>query len=113
MHQAALRAESEYNIIRAIASEVNGFGGQAFSTQANASQTKKTINRYSRGGDDTGSNKSSTPSRGPLRCYGCGGPHPWSLLENRIHIIKCPNVNNPGILDNTKKVIERIHNKHK
>jgi hypothetical protein len=43
MHQATLRAESEYNNIRAIASKVNGFGGQAFSAQANASQAEKTI----------------------------------------------------------------------
>jgi hypothetical protein len=113
MHQAALHAKSEYNNIRAIASKVNGFGGQAFSAQANARQAKKTINRYSRGGDDTGSNKSSTSSRGPLHCYGCEGPHQWSLLENGIHIIKCPNANNPGILDNAKKVIEHIRNKHK
>jgi hypothetical protein len=113
MHQAALRAKSEYNNIRAIASKLNGFGGQAFSAQANASKAEKTFNRYSRGGDDTGSNKSSTSSQGPLHCYGRGGPHPWSLLENRIHVIKCPNANNPGILDNTKNVIERIRNKHK
>ena len=37
MHQAALHAESEYNNIRAIASKVNGFGGQTFSAQANTS----------------------------------------------------------------------------
>jgi hypothetical protein len=62
MHQATLCTKSEYNNIRAIASKVNGFGGQAFSAQANASQAKKTINRYSRISDDTGSNKSSTSS---------------------------------------------------
>jgi hypothetical protein len=37
MHQAALRTKSEYNNIRAIASKVNGFGGQGFSAQANTS----------------------------------------------------------------------------
>jgi hypothetical protein len=76
MHQAPLRAKSEYNIIRAIASKLNGFGGQAFSAQANTSHAKKTINGYSCSGDDTGPNKSSTSSQGPLCCYGCGGPYP-------------------------------------
>jgi hypothetical protein len=37
----------------------------------------------------------------------------WSLLENGIHVIKCPNASNPGIRENTKKVIKRIQNKHK
>ncbi len=51
--------------------------------------------------------------RAPHPNDSCGGPYPCSLLENRIHIIKCPNTNNPGILDNAKRVIERIRNKHK
>ena len=38
MLQAALRDETEYNNIRAIASEASGLGGQAFSAQVNASQ---------------------------------------------------------------------------
>jgi hypothetical protein len=37
MLQAALRAKTEYNNIRAIASEASGFGGQAFSAQVNTS----------------------------------------------------------------------------
>ncbi len=112
MHQAALCAKMEYNNIRAIASKVYCFGGQAFSAKVNTSQAERTIKRYS-SGDNTGSNKSSVSSRVPLHCYGCGGLHLWSLLENGIHVIKCPNANNPGILDNTKKVIERIRNKRK
>ena len=94
MLQAALRAKTEYNNIRAIASEASGLGGQAFSAQVNASQAKKTISKYS---DDNGSNKSGGSSKGPLCCYGCGGPHPWSLLKHGIHVIKCLNANNPGI----------------
>jgi hypothetical protein len=111
MLQAALRAESEYNNIRAIASEASGFGsGQAFSTQVSASQAETTIRRYS---NDTSSNKSGNSSKGPFRCYGCGAPHPWSLLENGIHVVKCPNASNPGIQENAKKTIERIHAKRK
>jgi hypothetical protein len=112
MHQAALCAKREYNNIRVIASKVNGFGGQAFSTKVNTSQAEKTIKHYS-SSDNTGSNKSLAFSWGSPCCYGCGEPHPWSLLENGIHVIKCPNPNNPGIIDNAKKVIERICNKCK
>ncbi len=49
MLQSALRPEMEYNNIRAIASKVNGFGGQAFPAQAHASQAEKTITSYSGG----------------------------------------------------------------
>jgi hypothetical protein len=64
-------------------------------------------------GDNTSSNKSLASSWGPLCCYCCGGPHHWSLLENGIHVIKGPNANNSGILNNAKKVIKHIRNKHK
>jgi hypothetical protein len=113
MLHAALRAKSEYNNIKANALEASGFGDQAFTAQVNASQAENTISHYS---DDNGSNRlgrsGSTP-KGPLCCYGCGGPHRWSLLENGIHVIKCPNASNPGIHENTKKVIKRIQNKQK
>jgi hypothetical protein len=111
MLQAAIHAETEYTNIRTIASEALG-AGQAFSTQVNASQAEKTISHY-KSGDDVSAKSGSTASRGPLRCYGCGGPHPWSTLKNGIYVIKCPNAGNPGIQDNAKKTIERIRNKQK
>jgi hypothetical protein len=85
--QAALCAETEVNNIRrTIASELYGGGGQAFLVQVNASQCKKTMTCY--GGGDKGTKKSnSTSGRLPLCCYGCGGPHPWSVLENGIYVI--------------------------
>jgi hypothetical protein len=110
MLQAALRAKTEYNNIKAIALEASGFGSQAFSAQVNASQAEKTISRYS---NDNGSSMSGSSSKGPLCCYGCGGPHPWSLLNNGINVIKCPNANNPGIHKNAKKVIKHIRSKRK
>ena len=111
MLQAAIRAETEYTNIGTIASEALG-AGQAFSVQVNVSQAEKTISHFKSG--DEGSNKSrSTASRGPLRCYGCGGPHPWSSLENGIYVIKCPNAGHPGIQENAKKTIEQICNKRK
>jgi hypothetical protein len=108
MLQAALHAKTEYNNIRAIVSEASGVGGQVFSAQVNAIQAEKTIFWYS---DDNGSSKSGGSSKGPLCCYGCGGPHPWSLLKNGIQVIKCPNANNPGIHKNAKKVIKHIRSK--
>jgi hypothetical protein len=79
MLQAALCAETEFNNIRTIVSEVYGGGGQAFPAQVNASQCKKTMTCY--GGGDEGTNKSNrTSGRLPLCCYGCGGPHPWLVL---------------------------------
>jgi hypothetical protein len=98
--------------IRAIISEAKGFGGQAFPAQAHTSLAKKSINRYS-GNNNNDSKKSNTSNQGPLCCYGCRGPHPWSLLGNSIHMIKCPNAGNPGIHKNTKKVIYPIRSKSK
>ncbi len=109
MLQAAIRAETEYNNIRTIASEAIG-AGQASSAQVNASQAEQTITRYS-GGDDRSNKSNSTASRGLLHCYQCGGPHPWLVLEIGIYIIKCPNAGNPGIHENAKKTIEWICNK--
>ena len=43
MLQATLHNKTEYNNIRAIASEASGLGSQAFSAQVNASQAEKTI----------------------------------------------------------------------
>jgi hypothetical protein len=110
MLQAALHAKTEYNNIRAIASETSGLGGQAFSAQANTSQAEKAISKCS---DDNGSNKSGGLFKGQLRCHGCDGPHPWSLLKHGIHVIKSPNANNPEIQENAKKVINCIRSKRK
>jgi hypothetical protein len=105
---AALCAKMEYNNIRAIALEASGFGGQAFTAQINASQAEKTITYYSKDNGSNKSGRSGSTLKGPLCCYGCGGPHPWSLLENEIHEINCPDASNRGIRKNAKKVIERI-----
>ncbi len=111
MLQAAIHVETEYANIRTIASEAIDTG-QALSAQVHVSQAKKTISHY-KGGDE-GSHKSiSTASRGPLCCYGCGGPHPWSTIENGIYVIRFPNAGNPGVNENDKKTVEHIHNKQK
>jgi hypothetical protein len=41
-------------------------------------------------------------------CFGCGGPHPWSDYRDGKHVILCPNKNNPGVLDNATKNIDRM-----
>ena len=111
MLQAALRVETEENNnIRDIASEASGLGGQAFSAQVDISQAEKTISKYS---DNTSSIKSGGSSKGPLCCCGYGGPLPFSLLKQGIHVIKSPNAYNPGICENAKKVIKPIRFKHK
>ena len=113
MLQAMLCIKTEYNNTRAIALEASNFGGQAFTAQVNASQAEKTITRYSNNNGSNKSDRSGSTLKGPLCCYGCGGPHPWSLLENEIHEINCPDASNRGIRKNAKKVNERIQNKRK
>jgi hypothetical protein len=110
--QLAICFKTEYIInIRTIAREAIGMG-QAFSAQVNASHAENTIAWYS--GGDVGSNKSgSTASHGPLHCYGCQGPHAWSVLECGIYVIKYPNAGNPGIQEKVKKTIKHICNKWK
>ncbi len=68
MLQAALRAETEYNNIRAIALEASGFGGPAFTAQVNASQAEKTITRYSNNNGSNKSGRSGSTLKGPLCC---------------------------------------------
>jgi hypothetical protein len=52
MMQAAVKAESQYNSVRAIAIEaVGGAPGQAFQAKVNASQAKRTLTQYGTGGD--------------------------------------------------------------
>ncbi len=108
MLQAALCAKTEYNNIRAITLEASGFGSQAFTAQVNASQAEKTITCYSNNNSSNKSGRSGSTLKGPLHCYGCGGPHQWSLFKNGIHVIKCPNASNPGIREKAKKVIKHI-----
>ncbi len=113
MMQAAVKAESEYDNIRAIASEAVGrTPGQAFQAKVNASQAERTLTQYGTG-DDCSASTDGRRGRGPLCCFGCGGPHPWSILEDGTHVIKCPHATDPKIRENAKATIERIKNKHK
>ncbi len=77
MMQAAVKAESQYNNVRVIAIEaVGGALGQAFQAKVNASQAERTLTQYGTGGDNRSASTDGRCGRGPLRCFGCGGPHP-------------------------------------
>jgi hypothetical protein len=105
MLQATLCAETEFNNIRTIASEVYGGGGQAFPAQVNTSQCEKTMTCY--GSGDEGTNKSNcTSGRLFLCCCGCGSPHPWLVLENGIYVIKCPQASDARIAKNARRTIK-------
>ncbi len=95
MMQAAVKAKTEYTNIRTIGSEaMGGTPGRAFQAQVCVSQAKRTLTQYGTG--DEGSNPTGgRRGQGPLRCYGCGGPHPWSVLDNGTYVIKCPNAADP------------------
>jgi hypothetical protein len=113
MMQAAVKAETEYTNIRTIASKAMGrTPGQAFQAQVHVSQAERTLTQYGTGDEDsnpTGGRR----GQGPLRCYGCGGPHPWSVLDNETYVIKCPNAADPKIYEIAKATIDRIRKKHK
>jgi hypothetical protein len=113
MMQAAVKAKTEYTNIRTIASKaMGGTPGQAFQAQVHVSQAERTLTQYGTG--DEGSNPTGGQcGRGPLHCYGCGRPHPWSVLDNGTYVIKCPNAADTKICESAKATINRIRKKCK
>jgi hypothetical protein len=88
MMQAAVKAESQYNNVRAIAIEaMGGAPGQAFQGKVNASQAERTLTQYGTGRDNYSASTDGRRGRGPLRCFGCGGPHPWLFLKDGTYVI--------------------------
>jgi len=87
---AAQAAEDEVKQMQDIA---RGMLGQGFfstiigesSATAFPSQAEQTLNRYSSGGRQR--------DRLPLKCFGCGGDHPW--MKNKK--VVCPKATEPGI----------------
>jgi hypothetical protein len=111
MLKAAQQAEDNFTSTQCIACNAIGLS-PAFLTNAQAtgsiqalalpSQAKTTLSQYSPwGGRPTESGVGQgRGQQGPLTCYGCGGPHPWSEYQQGSYIIICPNQNNPGIKEN-------------
>jgi hypothetical protein len=55
---------------------------------------KRTLNCFS---NDP---SSRTPNKGKkMECFGCGGPHPWSMRICGGFKVMCPNANQPGVKD--------------
>ncbi len=87
---AAQAAEDEVKQMQDIA---RGMLGQGFfataigegSATAFPSQAEQTLNRYSGG--------SNQRDRMPLKCFGCGGDHPWIKKKK----IVCPKAKEPGV----------------
>ncbi len=92
---AAQAAEDEVKQMQDIA---RGMLGQGFflnviggvSAPAFPSQAEQTLNRYSAGGDQR--------ERQPLKCFGCGGDHPW--MKNKK--VVCPKAKEPGVAKNAE-----------
>ena len=96
---AAQAAEDEVKQMQEIAC---GMLGQGFfstviggaSAPAFPSQAEQTLNRYSSGGNQR--------NRLPLRCFGCGGDHPW--MKNKK--VVCPKAKEPGVAKNAEAQYE-------
>jgi hypothetical protein len=119
MLQAAQKAEDNLHAIQRVAREAVGMS-QAFHAGATGgiqtvagafpSQPETTLTRYFSNGK---LQAASHPPRGgglkrPWLCFGCGGPHPYSeFCGNEVHIIICPNKDNPGVRENAACNIEK------
>jgi hypothetical protein len=121
MLQAAQQAEEDYCSVQRAAQEAVGLsqafisGGMSVAAAAFPSQAEMTLARYSSGGGHSldGSSKDSHRRKrngkvGLWPCFGCGSPHPWSEYREDKHVILCPNKNDPGILENANRNIERM-----
>jgi hypothetical protein len=64
------------------------------SSAAIASQAEQTIDHYSGGGNQH--------DRLPLKCFGCGGNHPWMKSKK----IVCPKAKEPGVAKNAEAQYE-------
>ena len=71
---------------------LNVIGGN--SAPAFPSQAEQTLNPYSGGGNQR--------DRQPLKCFGCGGDHPW--MKNKK--VMCPKAKEPGVAKNAEAQYE-------
>jgi hypothetical protein len=120
MLQAAQQAKDDLVAVQCIAREAVGLsqafvaGGTNSGAAAFPSQAKKTLQRYSPGGNVLMDGSSMAAEGGPngkvglYPCFGCGGPHPWSFYCDGKHNVVCPNKDNPGVLENATKNIDRM-----
>ena len=90
--QQATIAEQKVKTIQTIA--IQAHSGQSFHADregvAFASQAENTMTRY----NGTDRSPPRSPSRFPLECFGCGGPHRWMTGKE----VTCPRRAEPGIV---------------
>jgi hypothetical protein len=106
MLNALIKAKNNLTNIRDIIRVEQGVGEQFHSagTQANPSVAKTTLHQY---GDDTTRVSRDCEDSGRNKCFGCGGPHPWSKMVDGNYFVVCPNTNKPGIHKKAKLNIQK------
>jgi hypothetical protein len=121
--QAAQTAKDDFLMITRVSREAVGLSQAVVTTSpgrgsssnsilgAYPSQAEDTMRRYAPGGGHSTDGSANTPggdrrSLCPFACHGCGGPHPWTEFKNGEHIVICPNRDNPGVRNNTKRNID-------
>ena len=68
------------------------FHGSIPSGSSFPSLAEQTISSYG-----TGRTRTTSASNSELKCFGCGGPHPWSEKKGRNWVIVCPQADQPGV----------------
>jgi hypothetical protein len=107
MLNALIKAENNLNNIRNIV-WVEQRGGEQFHLSqghAHASVAEKSLQHY--GNDATQVSFESKGTASKPKCFGCGGPHPWSKLTDSKYTVICPNANEPGVWEKAELNIQK------
>jgi len=112
MLTALSQAETDVShILEIVGSDKHGgkqFHGSTPSGSSFPSLAEWTISSY-----DTCGTKTTSASNSELKCFGCGGPHPWSEKKGRNWEIVCPHADQPGIRDHAKDEIAKFRGRKK
>ncbi len=128
MLQAAQQVEDDYSSTQRIACKAIGLP-QAFPVGAKPggpirapaflSQAETTLTRYAQGGGGYSTNSTwstAGSSQGPpcpWKCFGCGGPHPYSEYTDGNHVVICPNRDVPGVREHAARNTEKMRRNRK
>jgi hypothetical protein len=112
MLTALLQAETNVShILEIVGGDKRGgeqFHGSTPSGSSFPSLAERTISSY-----DTGGTRTTSASNSELKCFGCGGPHPWSEKKGRNWEIVCPQADQPGVRDHAKDEIAKFRGRKK
>jgi len=107
MLTALSQAETDVShILEIVSGDKRGgeqFHGSTPSVSSFPSLAEQTISSY-----DTGGARTTSASNSELKCFDCGGPHPWSENKGRNWVIVCPQANQPGVRDHAKMRLPSI-----